>query len=342
MSRLGRAIAGMLRPGRRPAHAARGGGDGRRDDGADGGARDHDLVEPGPRSPRAELAVAALLLLAAAAAIGFIVVYALPKFPAQHELLGTTLAISFAFVAAALIVLSRRVLPTEELEEAYPEDEHPDAQLEVAKMVEESGSGITRKGLLAAAGGTAGGALGLAALTPALSLGPWFDVTPLRRTPWRAGRRLVDDKGKPLKAEEIEHETFYTAFPEGASHRNIGAMLVLVKMDPKALRLPPERRAWAPEGIMAFSKVCTHAGCAISLFRKPTYGPTQPAPALVCPCHYSTFDPARGGEVIFGPAGRPLPQLPLHVDAKGELRAAGNFSDAIGPSWWGVNLEKPS
>jgi ubiquinol-cytochrome c reductase iron-sulfur subunit len=308
----------------------------------DGGEADHDLVEPGPRSPRAELTVAGLLLLAAAFAVGFIVVYALPRFGGQHELLGVTLAASFGSVAAGLIVLSRRVLPTEELEEHYPEEEHPEAQLEVAKLFEESGSRITRKRLLKAAGGTAGGAIGLAALTPALSLGPWFDVDPLYRTPWRRGRRLVDDKGKPYRAEEIEVGTFYTAFAEGSSPRNLGSMLVLVRVDPATLRLPRGRAAWAPEGILAFSKVCTHAGCAIALYRKPTYAPVQPDAALVCPCHYSTFDPARGGEVIFGPAGRPLPQLPLAVDSAGELRAAGTFSQAIGPSWWGVELEKPS
>ncbi len=66
----------------------------------------------------------------------------------------------------------------------------------------------------------------------------------------------------------------------------------------------------------------------------------EPHAALVCPCHYSTFDPARGGEVIYGPAGRPLPQLPLMIDGQGVLRAAGNFSGPVGPSWWGVRDSK--
>jgi ubiquinol-cytochrome c reductase iron-sulfur subunit len=295
----------------------------------------------GPGRPGSELAVVLLLLLAAGAAIGFVVVYALERFSAQHELLGVTLALAFAFVAAALVVLGRRLLPAEELEEDYPEPEHAQEQAEVAETLEQSVGGITRKRLLAAAGGTAGGAIGLAALTPALSLGPWFDVDPLYRTPWRPGRRLVDDKGEPMLADDVEHETFYTAFAEGASDRNVGSSLVVVRLDPADLRLPAERANWAPEGILAFSKVCPHAGCAVALYRKPTYGPTQPEPALVCPCHYSTFDPSTGGDVLFGPAGRPLPQLPLAVDSKGELRASGNFSAALGPSWWGVNMEKP-
>jgi ubiquinol-cytochrome c reductase iron-sulfur subunit len=88
--------------------------------------------------------------------------------------------------------------------------------------------------------------------------------------------------------------------------------------------------------IVAYSKVCTHAGCAIALYRKPTFAQVEPKPALVCPCHYSTFDPADHGKVLFGPAGRALPQLPLLVDGDGNLRAAGNFSGPVGPSWSGV------
>lgn len=113
---------------------------------------------------------------------------------------------------------------------------------------------------------------------------------------------------------------------------------MVVRLAPDAVRLPPERAGWAPEGILAYSKICTHAGCAIALYRTPTFGPTQPGPALVCPCHYSTFDPATGGEVLFGPAGRNLPQLPLTVDPAGELRAGANFSGPVGPSWWGVRM----
>jgi len=116
----------------------------------------------------------------------------------------------------------------------------------------------------------------------------------------------------------------------------LGAPLVVVRLAPAELALPDGRHGWAPGGILAYSKICTHAGCAISLYRVPTFAPVEPKPALVCPCHYSTFDPATGGTVTFGPAGRPLPQLPLLVDDRGYLRAAGNFSGPVGPSWWGV------
>jgi ubiquinol-cytochrome c reductase iron-sulfur subunit len=148
--------------------------------------------------------------------------------------------------------------------------------------------------------------------------------------------RLIGEDGLPLRADAVEEGSFYTAFPAHAKRDDIAAPVVVVRLNPAKLQLPPERARWAPLGIVAFSKVCTHAGCAIALYRKPTFTPTQPRPALVCPCHYSTFDPATGGDVISGPAGRPLPQLPLRVDAQRRLVAGGPLSGSVGPAWWGT------
>ena len=290
---------------------------------------------------RAELAVILLLFAAALSGAAFVVVYAFDDIGNQNQLLGLAIGLCFAFISAALLVAGKWLVPTEELEEDYPEHEHPEEQEKLEQLARDSTSGFTRKRLLGAAGGAAGGALLAAAVTPALSLGPWLDTDPLYRTPWRRGRRLVDDAGVPLRADEVETETFYTAYPEGADRDLIGSPVVVVRMNPDALRLPRARRDWAPLGILAYSKVCTHAGCAISLYRKPTFPPTEPRPALVCPCHYSTFDPARAGEVIFGPAGRALPQLPLEIDSQGVLRSAGNYSGPVGPSWTGVRGEGP-
>lgn len=295
------------------------------------------IVPAGYPQRRAENAVVALLGLAALFAAGFIVVYAYYG-PADvpNELLGVCLGGSLAFVAAAFTVVANRLVVTEEIEEPYPE-EHPAAQAEVVEIVKESGSRITRRRMLVGAGATAAGALGLAGLTPALSLGPLWYTDPLYRAPWRRGTRLVDQNGRPYKASDIEEASFYTAFPEGVEEReNIGAPVVVVRLPPSELRLPSGRATWAPQGILAYSKICTHAGCAVALYRKPTFPLVEPRPALVCPCHYSTFDPARGAEVIYGPAGRPLPQLPLMLDTAGYVRAAGNFSQPVGPSWWGV------
>jgi ubiquinol-cytochrome c reductase iron-sulfur subunit len=211
---------------------------------------------------------------------------------------------------------------TEELVHEYPATEHPEEQAAIEQIVDESGSRFTRKRLVTLAGFGALGTLGLAALTPAASLGPVLDTSELYKTPWRRGRRLVGEDGRPLAAHDIERETFYTAYPEGADRELMGSPVVVVRLD--------------SHEIVAYSKVCTHAGCAIALYRKPTFAEVEPKPALVCPCHYSTFDPAEHGKVLFGPAGRALPELPLHVDGDGNLRAAGNFSGPVGPSWSGV------
>ncbi|MGN6663075.1 MAG: ubiquinol-cytochrome c reductase iron-sulfur subunit, partial [Solirubrobacterales bacterium] len=239
-------------------------------------------------------------------------------------------------------VAAKTFIPTEELDESYPPVGREDESRAVAQIVRESGDGITRKRLLGGAAGLAGTALGAALLVPAVSLGPVFDTSRLNDSPWRRGRLLVDEEDRPLLADDIQTGTFYTAFPAGADKKDIASPLILIRIDPRELRLPRDRASWAPEGILAYSKICTHAGCAIALYRKPKFPQAEPRPALVCPCHYSTFDPAEGGKVIFGPAGRELPQLPLLVDSAGELRAAGNFSAPVGPSFWGVRTRRPS
>ncbi len=118
------------------------------------------------------------------------------------------------------------------------------------------------------------------------------------------GKRIVDSEGRAVRANALEVGGFLSAMPEGADKRDLGSPVVVVRIDPAEVELPPERAGWAPEGVMAFSRICTHAGCAIALFRYPLYEPTSPGPALVCPCHYSTFDVRTGGNRIFGPAGR--------------------------------------
>jgi quinol---cytochrome c reductase iron-sulfur subunit len=297
------------------------------------------LVEEAPPDRRAELLVLACFGAATICAAAFVAVYALDRLPRQTQLLGLSLGLALAFLAAAAIVLARRLVPPEEIPERYPPEAHEPEEADVERIVAESGSRFTRKRLLVVAGGGAVATLGVALVTPAVSLGPVLDADRLRDTPWRRGVRLVDEAGRPLVLDEVEEETFYTAYPQGADREQLGAPLVVVRLDPATLELPEGRRSWAPGGVVAYSKICTHAGCAINLYRKPTFQPTQPRPALVCPCHYSTFDPATGGTVLFGPAGRPLPQLPLAVDGDGALRARGGFSGPVGPSWWGVRMK---
>jgi ubiquinol-cytochrome c reductase iron-sulfur subunit len=294
------------------------------------------IVEPGAPDRGAENLVLLLFGCAALSGAAFPVVYAFDSIPHQTQFLGLALGLALAFIAAACVVIASRLVVTEELEEDYPLPARPDEEEALVKIVAESGDRFTRKRLLLLAGAGAGTALGAALITPATSFGPVLDVSSLYRTPWRRGVRLVDEAGNAFRADDIEEGTFYTAYPEHADREQMGAPVVVVRLKPAKLRLPGKRRGWSPKGIVAYSKVCTHAGCAIALYRKPTFPQTQPRPALICPCHYSTFDPADGGSVLFGPAGRDLPQLPLEIDAMGELRAGGNFSGPVGPSWWGV------
>ncbi len=299
------------------------------------------LEDGGGGDSRAELLVALLLLAAAGCAVMFIVVYAL-DWSNETQWLGLCLGSSLGLMAAALILAGERVVPTEQLEEDYPEAEHFEEQEKIDQLVEETGDRLTRRRLLLGATGAAGAALGAALVVPVASLGPMLDTRSFYESPWYRDRRLVDQDGKPLKASEIETETFYTAFPEGAYREELAAPVVVVRLAESELEMPSDRSGWAPDGIVAYSKICTHAGCAIALYRTPRFAPAEPSPALVCPCHYSTFDPATGGNVTFGPAGRPLPQLPLLVDSAGELRAAGDFSGPVGPGFWGVRTRRPT
>ena len=294
------------------------------------------IVPPGEPDRRAENVVLVLFALATVAGAAFIAVYALDRLSHQTQWLGLAIGAAFALLALASTVIARRLVVTEEISELYPE-ESPEAQDEIVQIVEESGSRFTRKRLVTVAGAGALGTLGAALLAPAASLGPILDTGELYRTPWGRGRRLVDEGGRALTADTIEEGTFYTAYPEGADRELVGAPIVVVRLPLGEIR---ERRSWAPHGIVAYSKICTHAGCAVALYRKPTFAAVEPRPALVCPCHYSTFDPAAGGAVLFGPAGRPLPQLPLEIDGDGNLRAAGTFSGPVGPAWWGVRMGK--
>jgi ubiquinol-cytochrome c reductase iron-sulfur subunit len=296
------------------------------------------IVPEGRPDRRAETLVLVLLVLTTLCAGAFVAVYAIDLIPHQTQFLGLSLGLAFACLAAVSVLLGKRLVAQEELEEPYP-TEHPREQEEVVQIVEESKDRFTRGRLLAVAAGGAGTALGAALLAPVVSLGPFLDTDRYYLTPWRRGRRLVDDQGRPYRASDVEADTFYTAYPEGEDPDQVGSPLVVVRLDKARLRLPAGRGGWAPHGILAYSKICTHAGCAVALYRTPLYEPTAPGPALVCPCHYSTFDPATGGTVLFGPAGRALPQLPLLVDDAGHLRAAGGFSGPVGPAWWGVRMK---
>ena len=286
-------------------------------------------------TPRMEWLVIAALLLAAVAAVAFVVFYVV--FP-DNQPLGLGLGLAFAFLGVAAIVAGKRVVPQEQVAESYQWFDDRAEQADVVETVREASEGISRRKLLFGATGLAGAALGAAVAVPAASLGPNVDGR-IFATPWRRGRRLVKEDGSPLRAAEVVAGTLFTAFPEGADRRHVGSPVILVRLDERKLELPAGRRGSTPGGVIAYSKICPHAGCAVSMYRHPSYQPAgEPPDALICPCHYSTFDPARAGRVLFGPAGRALPQLPLMVE-DGVLVAAGDFYEPVGPSYGGIREE---
>ena len=282
-------------------------------------------------SERAQLVVPGMLVLCALAGLGFLVLFILDP---NTQLLALCLGVSLALLAGALILAGRFLVPQETRVEPRPIYGDREASVKVAEQLESGLDGITRRRLLGGAVGIAGAGVAAAVVIPVVALGPGVEDQ-LSRTPWRAGRALVDEEGKPILAGDIIEGSFLTAFPQGADKDDLGSPVVVVRVDPSTLHLPADRASWAPQGLLAYSKICTHAACAISLFRSPLSPTTQSrGPALVCPCHYSTFDVLDGGSVEFGPAGRALPQLPLQIDGSGALIAGGPMSGPVGPSWW--------
>ena len=145
---------------------------------------------------------------------------------------------------------------------------------------------------------------------------------------WKRGQRLMTVDNKPVTAGDLQAGQFQIVFPEdqvGFEH----AQTVLIRVEQYKLRLPADRSDWAPQGFVAYSRVCTHAGCVVGLYEKNVC-------QLLCPCHQSTFDILRAAFPTGGPADRPLPQLPLYVDPDGTLRAGGGFSNPPGPGFWGM------
>jgi ubiquinol-cytochrome c reductase iron-sulfur subunit len=271
---------------------------------------------------RPELPVAVALLCTILAGLGLAVVYWLGG---QPQIEGALLAVALGSLGAALILWERRLMTQEEVEEqrelASPAEERAAAQA----ALERGGQEIGRRRFLARLLGAAAAALGLAALFPIRSLGRAPGLS-LFRTAWRPGTLAVDESGVPVGAEQISVGSVLTVFPQGNPGSPDGQAL-LIRVEEGALRLPADRLAGAPEGLVAYSKVCTHAGCPVGLYRAETH-------ELLCPCHQSTFDVLTGARPTFGPASRALPQLPIEIGTDGLIRARGDFTEPVGPGFW--------
>jgi len=181
-------------------------------------------------------------------------------------------------------------------------------------------------------------ALALFPLTIVLPLignvGEDWDVSTFKHTWWKKGTKLAKDpSGQPIKAADVTIGSVFHVIPADlheAPHpldEKAKAVVLLVRLDPRDLKEADDRKGWSYDGIVAYSKICTHVGCPVALYEQQTHH-------LLCPCHQSTFDVADGAKVVFGPAKRPLPQLPIEVDAEGYLVAQSDFHEPVGPSFW--------
>ncbi len=259
--------------------------------------------------------------------------------------LGLTLGIALLSIGIGIIQWARKLMGDHEIVEyrhsaaSSPEDREETLAV-LALGAEESGIGrrpLIRNSLL--------GALGLVGLTPIIAL---RDLGPLpgdvlEHTVWDKGMRVVRDVvGTPIKASELiigdlvnaQPEALFNGGPEGGPMEGVELQIekskssvILVRMEPDDITPGEGREDWSVDGIQCYSKICTHVGCPISLWERTTGN-------VLCPCHQSTFDLGDSAKVVFGPAARALPQLPLAVDDEGYLIAQSDFTEPVGPSYW--------
>ena len=259
-----------------------------------------------------------------------------------HQLgLGLGMAISLFFIGMGAIHWAKTLMPDTEVVAQRHEFRSPDSDRKEFVDAVKSGAGAAGLGRRSLIKKSLGAALGLSALSPLLLL---RDLGPLpkkefEKTTWKAGTHLVTDPGnRRIKASDLEVGAVTQVLPEieDPEHRKLSDIgkdaVLLIRLRPEEFNLEADRLAMTHEGIIAFSKICSHMGCAVALYEQQTKH-------LLCPCHQSTFDVTRAAKVIFGPAARPLPQLDITVDSEGYLVARQPFSEPVGPSFWERNSQ---
>ncbi len=259
--------------------------------------------------------------------------------------LGVGMAVSLFFIGVGAVHWAKTLMPDAEvIEERHLMRGSDEARADAVEILRTGGeeSGIGRRPLIR------NSLLGALALFPLPGLVLLRDLGPLpedslTHTLWgekiAAGgeermRRLTRDPNeRPIKASEVTQGSVFHVIPEGLrDHEHFleekaKAAVLLVRLDPKDVTVPAGRESWSVDGIYAYSKICTHVGCPVALYEQQTHH-------LLCPCHQSTFDMTDHCKVIFGPAKRPLPQLPITVDDEGYLVAQSDFTEPTGPSFF--------
>ncbi len=270
------------------------------------------------------------------------------RFRLQHVVFGVLMGLSILFIGIGCIHWAKTLMSDEEMVEerhaiASSEEDREVFGEEFADGVQDSGIG--RRKLL---GVSLVGALGTVALPPLVLLadmGPWPTAKEradtIEQTLWAEGIYLVTDVTyRRIKAADMPMNELINAQPEnlqdleGAEYQRAIAKssILIVRMDPNRVKVPESRKDWNVGGIQCYSKICTHVGCPVNLFERQTGH-------LLCPCHQSTFDLGDSGVVIFGPAGRSLPQLPITTDKDGYLIARSGFTVPVGPSYFERNSQ---
>ncbi|MET2012822.1 Rieske 2Fe-2S domain-containing protein [Microbacterium chocolatum] len=268
---------------------------------------------------------------------------------ANNLFIGLGIALALLAIGIAAIHWSKAVMPDKEhVEDRHAtrgRDETRAAAIEVFEVAnEESGFGrraMVRNSLIAALVASVAPAVvlfrGLAPFNTPTNPIAGNPVALLSHTMWEPGMRLAHDPtGEPIRAADVTIGSAVHVIPQplaGLSHEDgyleekAKAIVLLMRLQPEDLIEPADRADWSYDGIVAYSKVCTHVGCPVALYEQLTHH-------LLCPCHQSQFDVTDQAKVIFGPAARPLPQLPITVDADGYLVARSDFTEPVGPSFW--------
>jgi ubiquinol-cytochrome c reductase iron-sulfur subunit len=267
---------------------------------------------------RRELAVAFALFLTVVGSGGFIAAYATSE-SALYEGLGlggAALGLCLAALGWAFWILPEEQVVDEIVTYPSPSNEKIAQESAIERGVEE----MSRPRLLLAMLGGALACFGAALLVPIRSLGPKVGDA-LFHTAWRDGSVLVRDDGSPVRVNDLEVDSATLVFPQNA-FEDTASQVMLVRVT--------DSEARQTRGYLAYSRLCTHAGCPVALYRAPDR-------QLLCPCHQSLFNVLADGAVVSGPADRALPRLPIAIGDDGLLRATGDFSSPVGPGFWEEN-----
>ena len=308
----------------------------------------HRMADSDPKAAkRAERQVASLFLLSMLGTVVFLVAYfAVPidrytyvpfigQASVQNLLLGLGMGFGLFFIGIGAVHWAKTLMPDEEVVEYRHLQRTDDATREETLTALKDGAaaaGLGRRPVIKYAMGGALALFGLPFIVMLADLGP-LPKNELSTTMWKKGTRLVRDPlYTPIKASDVTIGSVFHVMPEGIDkqpdvlEQKAKAAVLLMRLNPEDLKVK-KARDWGYEGIVAYSKICTHVGCPVGLYEQQTHH-------LLCPCHQSTFDVTEDCKVIFGPAHRPLPQLAITVDADGYLVARHGFTEAVGPSFW--------